>query len=417
MRIVFNYSTVNIGGAQLLFARICKFFSEKNISVAVISNNECFLSKFLVESNVNFELIDSSSINLLDKDDVLVLSLAQVYMYEKVIKLGAQTRVFFWDLHEHNIIQWMSFFPVYKRNSDSQFSKLFKLFEQKRINKNRNFFYTAHLHKSLVFMCKKNFKTNNDFFDLQLEPTYVPIPIDNTHHFQRLSVDSTRTYNKEINIGWMSRLASDKVRILVTLIKDLEQYKQSVGNNCQIRLHVIGDGPASNLVSSSESIQILCKGRIDGTELGEYMDDNIDIGFSMGTSAFEFASRGIPSVFVPNTTATRKVLNQHRKYLWIFDVEGYDVAAEGYYKEKTMNVASILDELKREPVKLSKLSIQHLQSNHSLEAVGERLLGFINNAHLTGSDMVELKLNEQTLFERFLFSIKQRLKRFLGKKL
>jgi glycosyltransferase involved in cell wall biosynthesis len=311
----------------------------------------------------------------------------------------------------------MSFFPVYKRNSDSKFSKLFKLFEQKRINKNRSFFYTAHSHKALAFMCKKNFKTNNDFFDLQFEPTYVPIPIDNTHRFERLSVDSTTTYNKEINIGWISRLASDKVRILVTLIKDLEQYKQSVSNNCQIRLHVIGDGPASNLVSSSESIQILCKGRIDGPELDEYIDDNIDIGFSMGTAAFEFASRGIPSVFVPNATATRHVLNQHRKYLWIFDVEGYDIAAEGYYKGKTLNVASILDELKREPVKLSELSIQHLQSNHSLEAVGDRLLGFIINSHLTGSDMAELKLNEQAFFESFLFSIKQMLKRFLAKKM
>jgi len=416
MRIVFNYPSVNIGGAQLLFARICKFFAEKNISVAIISNRECFLSKFLVESNVNFELIDSLSNNLLDKDDVLVLSLAQVYMYEKVTNLGAQTRVVFWDLHEHNIIQWMSFFPVYKRNSDSKFSKLFKLFEQKRINKNRSFFYTAHSHKALAFMCKKNFKTNNDFFDLQLDPVYVPIPINNTRRAQRLSVDSTRNYDKEINIGWMSRLASDKVRILVTLIKDLEQYKQAIGNNCQIRLHVIGDGPASNLVSSSGSIQILCKGRIDGIELDEYMDENIDIGFSMGTSAFEFASRGIPAVFVPNTTATRQVLSQHRKYLWIFDVEGYDIAAEGYYKGKALNVASILDKFKREPVKLSELSIQHLESNHSLEAVGDRLLGFISNSHLTGSDMAELNLNEQTLFERFVFSIKQRCKRFLAKK-
>jgi hypothetical protein len=417
MRIIFNYPSVNIGGAQLLFARICQFFFEKNINVAIISDGECFLSKFLVQSEVKCEFIDASSNNVLGKDDVLVLSLAQVYMYEKVIQLGAETRVVFWDLYPYNLIQWMSLFPIYKRNPDSKIAKLAKLLELKRIDKIRNFCSTAQSHKALYFMCKKNFKTNADFYDLVFEPTYMPIPIDNSHSLRHLSAKPERVDTKEVNIGWISRLDSDKVRILLVLIDDLEEYKKGAGDDCQIKLHVIGDGPASSLITRSESIQILCKGRVDGSELDEYLNKNIDIGFSMGTSAFEFANRGIPSILVPNSASTRQVLSQNRKYLWLFDVEGFDVAAEEYYQEKTLNVETILSEFKRKPVQLSEYCRQHAQSNHSLQGVCDRLLGLISDSNLTGSDMLQLKLNEITLFDRFLLFLKHMLKRMLAKKL
>lgn len=100
----------------------------------------------------------------------------------------------------------------------------------------------------------------------------------------------------EINIGFLSRLAPDKIHGLFNLIKNYAKLKTSKKK----RLHIVGDGYSRKVVEQfienyKNEIEFILTGTLKQNELDNYLIDNVDCLFGVGTCILEGAALKIPS--------------------------------------------------------------------------------------------------------------------------
>lgn len=413
-RVVFNYPSRGIGGAQLLFCRIAVGLHLKGYRIANVDSGESFISTYLIDNGIPFEHLiasEDNKANLL-KDDILVLSLSYIFIFTKIIKLHGETKILFWDLHPYNLIEQTALSYLYKKNNFFYNNKSLRFLERNRIRKIKEIVDSAHQKESVFFMCKKNFLYSSNFFNLSFIPSYIPIPIS----FNKKPVyDLNNRHKKEIHIGWISRLDPDKVGILNVFISDISDY---VKNNPDIKLylHVIGCGASEDKIDCLPDQVVRFTGRLEGNALDNYLRDNIDIGFSMGTSALEFAARAIPTVLVPSPTLRNFFMKVERRYLFLNKAKGYDVAVEEYYDEEERNTfAEILLSLKISDARLACESYEYAYASHAIDKVTTLLSSKIQSSGLLYKDFETLVMSKGANLEGVLLYFKSLVKRIVKK--
>ena len=102
-----------------------------------------------------------------------------------------------------------------------------------------------------------------------------------------------------INIAFLSRLALDKIQSLFYLIKNFADYK----TDKKKRLHIIGDGRSRRIVENfcknyENEIEFIFTGTINREKLDDYLINNVDILFGVGTCILESAALKMPSVML-----------------------------------------------------------------------------------------------------------------------
>jgi len=243
----------------------------------------------------------------------------------------------------------------------------------------RNAIQTGHEKGGIHFMCYRNFLTNKDLFSLNFSPDYLPIPI---------KIDKPINYIKNKNhLCWISRLDNDKTNILKLLIDDVIQYNNN--NIDKLTLHIIGDGNSVEYVkkiTSGYNNYFLLPGILSGNQLSEYLINNqIQIGFAMGTSALEFASRKIATVLVPSTTEKDFYFNKRSRYLWIYDSYGYDVAVERFHFND--KILCSFDEIMNGKNNNDVLSYEYVLHTHSENIIFPKLMAKIEQNKLSFLDL------------------------------
>ena len=167
---------------------------------------------------------------------------------------------------------------------------------------------------SLNLYCNTGFK-NDDFVFIPLEQKKKACKQD------YIKTDS-------VSVGFLSRLATDKVCSLYQLVQNYAEYK----TNKKKILHVIGGGVKADEAKKicekySNEIEFIFTGTIAHEDLDSYLISNIDVLFGVGTSVLEGASLHIPSAVL--FVDVKRF--EDKDAWWIFDTKDYCV---GILKEQ-----------------------------------------------------------------------------------
>lgn len=418
LRYVFYYPSERIGGAQLLFARVAKELINRNYQVLILENDKtCFITTYLREQKLNFELASVELEDKLKDSDILVLSLSYFQLVKNTIKPSRQTKIVFWDLHPFALLDALGFSKFHKLFPETQFSKLLKYVERKFITKVHDFIKITHQNKAIYFMAFENFKLNKELFDLNIEPNYLPIPIEIEKNID-YSFNTKAKQKNKINIAWISRLDPDKVPVLDLLIDDILKYNE-IHKKEPIKLHIIGAGTLEKELDKYKNIlkdNLVLTGKLFQKQLDTYLVDNIDVGFAMGTSVLEFAHRKIPAILVPSPVYIKFFNSVKERYQWLFEAKGFDVSVKKQIvlDGKTVSFETILSSLSLKGYeKYSRDSYNYLLQNHAMNVVVDKFIYFTLESKLDYDKMSKLTIFKLTILEKFLFKLKFFTKKYL----
>lgn len=388
--ITFFYPSRMLGGVEFLFIRLAKYLSEElNMKVFYIDYEDGFGKKQLSSSDVTFIKYEDSSKNiLLDFDTHLILPLFKLFAHNELI-ITNRVRLLFWSLHPFDIIYVFSFLKLYMNyisDKKESLKKAINFLYRKDVSIITKVLKLCDKKNSLYFMDSVNFDVKNFCLDLNLdEAKYIPIPVlEKNHNPKREIVDEN-----VINIGWVGRLCDFKVFILMNIIENANIYSHKTAK--KVKVHIIGTGPEEIRVRNYKktgNIELLFLGSLIEDELDNYLINNIDVLFAMGTSCLEGAKLHIPSVLVD---ASYKKIPLSYKFKWLFETTGFSLG-ESINKVNNKNSHTfnkILSEiyLKKNKKYIGDKCYSYCKSNHAIDSVANKLIDYLNETSLTISDL------------------------------
>ena len=191
------------------------------------------------------------------------------------------------------------------------------------------------------------------------------------HHGDRKYVN--KNDDNVINIAWIGRLSDDKIYSLVYILDKIIEYKLT-----NVKFTVIGQGSNKHKLNkylSSKDIEITIEENITNSFLDNYLLENIDLVFAMGTSALESAKLGIPTILVD--PFNKKVWFNY-KFKWLHESKNYDLGSfiTDNPNENKMNVSDIIQLIsnKQGYKDVSYKSYEYTLKNHDMNKIIENLI-------------------------------------------
>ncbi|GAA0691764.1 hypothetical protein GCM10009104_18390 [Marinobacterium maritimum] len=409
IRVVFLYPSLKVGGVELLFYRLAKKLINKGVKVAVVDYKNGFLIQELKNDKYVFdELIYEKSKVKLGHEDILLCPLSLITFFEKYVSPCQSTKICFWDLHPFNLIENTIFSLFYKRNPDLFLKRVLRIFDFFRVEHLKKICTNASHANSLFFMCGSNFNYNNNFFKFSFDPDFLPITIpffesENKRLFKKVRVDA-----EGLNIGWLGRLDNDKINMLNNLLRDVDDYAKY--SSKKIVFFVIGDGDSSSNVMEPCNFRIVFLGKVDDKDIDRICLENIDFGFAVGTSAFEFAARGVPTAVLDGRYMRN--LGNNGIYLPVNSLMNYDVSLDhNIYEKKLYSFAEIIERLDEDYDYASNVSRDHVYENHSTNV---QFLNFVERLYNISYDYRSFKYDSKG-FIGFMSVMTYGLKKFVMK--
>ncbi len=178
-----------------------------------------------------------------------------------------------------------------------------------------------------------------------------------------------------------------------------------------LELIIIGEGEDEDYIheyvkkTGVQNIKFV--GKVESEELSHFLAENIDLGFSVGTSAIEFALRRIPSVLVPTATEYEYFSKQNEKYEWLQNISGYDLCTNERDLKSYKTFESIINCYSKQKEKLKKESSNYVLINHSTNKVGGCLIRILKNCSLSFEDLKEIGINNDSRLGKVPFIFKK----------
>ena len=245
----------------------------------------------------------------------------------------------------------------------------------KLAKKNKAMVYHDWSARNSISMYKNSNFKNKDYLHLYTAP-------------KEIFANENIINKEEINLCFLSRLAPDKKESLYYLIENYARYRTVKKK----RLHVIGDGRSKDEVHNfckkyENEIEFIFTGTIQRENLDEYLINNVDIVFGVGTCVLEASALKLPSVAM---IMSSKKLNEDEAYfayntkeysMGILDIQKKD------FKIKYSKIKEIIDAVygvKNGKAIEGEKCYQYFMDNHGdYDNIVSKFLTFIKNTTLT----------------------------------
>ncbi|WP_137024943.1 glycosyltransferase family 4 protein [Synechococcus sp. UW179A] len=269
-----------------LFAFISSIISQKYTVYIVDFPNGALanLSKTTQVTCISPDELVDLSYNI---DLVIVTQALPLWRLPNINIINSSTKLFFWFLHPDNF----EIIPKYR-----QFFSKFNYFFRKRNFKLISQYSLMLEFQSLYFMDHACYYGLLTTLSLSTTNPSYNCPILRLVHNPMHTICPARSsvFSKNfLTITWIGRLEDFKSQSLLSFVQDLVNSNCSLDN---IKLHIVGDGIDFSSLKRKFScipINITFHGTLSFDELDDLLVST-DIGFAMGLSLLEFASRGIP---------------------------------------------------------------------------------------------------------------------------
>lgn len=392
--ITFFYPSKIVGGAEYLYIRLAKHLSEfAGVKTYVIDYKDGFLRSQLNGSAVQIIDFTTTEQLVIDFDTTIITPLNHLPGVNR-IKNQANVSVFFWSIHPTHLT---AFFENRNWFINESGKKRISAALKQIIGKG-----------GMVFMDAPNYYTNNGLLNLNLARIpYLPITCNAYEGEKKQFVP-----DEEITISWVGRIAVDKVGAIINMALHINLLPDEVKK--KVHFVIIGNGPEEKRlyeVLRSLDIKYTIKGTVINNELNEYLLQQVDIGFAMGTSALEFAKLKIPVILADVFLGEGPLDNQ---FQWLYNTTGFSLG-EPYSPSAGRNLT--LNELlatcssKEQYTMEAERCYQYYEGHFEIGAITNKLLGYISE------NKVLLKSGELSTIGRIMnpwfFLILKKIKSYL----
>jgi glycosyltransferase involved in cell wall biosynthesis len=351
-----DYQYKGIGGVSLIVLNTAIELNRRNERCKIYCASDSWAYSQLIKLNVDCELLDSNAIHIdklsdyLSPEDVIVITHVYISPLLNAIK-KLSNRVVFYSVHPETFFCYPIHLDYIANLQKRNILPLVKLLLK---------------HNSLKFMDYPNVESLETRVNLKVDNLdYLPVPVSDVEKSIRgYKVDDkvTVTYLGRGNEDW-------KIYPVVRILKDLN----SLGNS-NIMLTVITDTNSmfedfiARLVSDNK-IKVNYINGLSGTELENYLKQNSDIHFAMGTSVLEAAKLGIPSI---NIDGSKKEMPDSYRYKWNFQMKDFSLGSmvtdvDVFNGMTIEEVWSIFNDMAKYD-DISSKCLEYTRKNHSIEA-------------------------------------------------
>lgn len=418
--ITFFVPGFKVGGTNTLFARLAEtLVSRFGLKVAVVDYPAGFVARALSEREVPHQLFSFTEDRpiRLPTDSFLVLDLSHGLLVDRWFIDADDVCCLLWSLHPANSLISFPLNYYYRGLQPKQTARLTSLIDRGRKKKVLTLLTRAHRANALVFMDSENYYWNKVIFGFADEPRYLPVPISEPQE-----TDQTILPKKpgSLQLGWLGRLATDKIASVKALIASANLYART--RNQQITIHIIGRGSkesALDTVPVDERVTLTRCGTLLGDDLNSYMKTHIDILFGMGTSCLEGGRLQIPTVLVP--LDYREIPLEHFKMMWLHETKDYLL---GWHWTNPPSVDlqpfdRLVDSVASDAAALARagrLCRDYVTTNHGIGNVADELIDLIGaNRDFTVRDIHATGVLDYTPAEESLLWAKDQVKALRGR--
>ena len=353
------------GGADnLVYLLVEHLFRETGEKVMIFGKEDSYLVGRLLQNGIGFEFYDiddDAGYAKVGKNDVLVLS-SSYYGLKKFRRTGC--RVLVWNILTFSMIRW----------NRLQFLGENRLAERVRFFFNRGFLRFLRARNALVCMDATTRRELDEYMGASLETPIIQVPIkvsENRHGSARPG--------EVVNITYIGRGDEEwKVAPVKKIVGDLRTFDLSA------RIHVFTsqtDLFERELAGcAGEGVGISYHTGYYGERLQRMLLETSDVNFSMGMSALESASIGVPTILID---PTHSGYPPGYRYRWLFEARDFSLGEfvdEHSPISGSMDLRQVIGTLRDDDARrsVSERSFDHVRRNHAVGIVFER---FMNHRH------------------------------------
>jgi glycosyltransferase involved in cell wall biosynthesis len=360
------YPSVELGGAEILFARLADQLASRGNSVTVLdSENKIIIDNLTVEG-VGALVANSEPLKFTSCDYIIAFA-SNILDVTKYIDCESSGKVLWWSVHPFNSIYLP---PIFGSKLASfgvewlRFVNGFLFSSEDAIRKST----IQALSKANAFVCMdgENSNTINSYYQTCTDFKYIPVPVNLAECRESRDIKS----GDAISFFWYGRLCDFKVHGLVYLIEkisELNDLKHSV------RLTVIGDGPYREFVENEAEklgVEVLFVGVLPNSESVSLLKNQADVVFAMGTSALESGALGIPTILMG---ASFSKINFNYKFEWLYNTSCFTLGV--FLRNKNLSVGlsiiELLGEIRKNSGDHAFRCHQYVKTNHDMNHVVE----------------------------------------------
>lgn len=285
----FYFPYLTIGGVSTLFSFIASHLSSQETVIVVDFHNGALAS--LTKSHSNIITITRKQLPAYSYRYRLVIisQFLPLWRFQFIKYLNPTTSLFFWALHPDNL----EILPKYR----SLFNT-YSLLTRPRLQKLNAQLALCLEHNALVSMDQSTTNGLHSSLKLSLSST-TPIPAlplvhQTSDHIPSSQPTLPTSHRETIVFTWIGRLEDFKTNSLLSFCSSLENLAKS--DNLSFHLNIVGTGSDLDHIQSAVENHLTSTTFHGSLSLPEISDllHQTHIGFGMGLSLLEFASRGIP---------------------------------------------------------------------------------------------------------------------------
>jgi hypothetical protein len=402
--ICFYFPYYEDSGVPILFYRmanaIALAFPDCKVSVIDFENGAMWRN-LLSLSNIKKVKFETGIRVSPPEDSVLVMQAFVPYYWPQELILTANQRLFFWNLHPHNLVPSLLPLPLL-RSLPMNYLLVYKLVAKlypNLISRLQLFTTTLIDNRALFFMDRSNLELTEKYLFLTIQKgDFIPVPAESStikpFDIEKFELGST------VRFGWIGRLCDFKSYILVYTIKKLNEIATSFSEK-KIEFHIVGDGPFGSYVREKVqeciNISIVYHGSIAHQDIDKFIHTSIDILMAMGTSALEGAKLRKPTFILD------PILEEVKKdyfFRLLYATTEYDLGHfidERDYIDRNTSLEDLLKDIFENYAFHSSKSYSYFFENHNLENVKNKFLDKVLNSGL------EYSMLDPLFFKKPLF--------------
>ena len=400
MKLTFYFPYQQISGVPILFAGIVNNISSfENIeTIYVIDYENGALNRLIKDSKVIERIYFKDRVKVMvPEDTILIMQSIIPYMIREELIISSKTKILFWNLHPENLIP--NFIPIhfinnYIKSKYHLFKKIIDVVFKIRLDKIKNFIELSLKRNGLVFMDRTNIYNTSYKLNLEIPNNlkYLPVPIEITKDKKRID------NKKNISVSWVGRVEGFKYFILKYILEEFSDYCNE--NKIQINFHLIGDGLKLHQLNSknfnSNYFKLKNHGNLDYKDLKNFLKNNIDLAFAMGTSALDSANLSIPTVLVDYSF--KRIRNY--KFRWIFDTKDFDLAHDVYnnnYTGPSYEISDLVQQFIKNKKEFASKSRDYVFRNHDINLISKLFVKYARDTKLIFGD-VDRNILKKSIF-------------------
>ncbi len=354
--ITFIYPSKNIGGAQILFARMAKHIATTtDIKVYVVDYRDGFIRNHL-KNIADIIFVDYGHGVSLPKNSINITPLSHLADLKFMLSKSSLNENFLlWSIHPDNIkyVLHSNFRSYFRFGDEILKQRLIEMANTKMI---------AFMDGATKFSFEKELGAKIE------APLFLPIPIEFNSSRSRKEIRN----DGSISVAWLGRFSYDKIYSIIKLIRDIarSQYKE------KIKLHMIGEGQECRRIieeAKKNNISLHLPGVIQSEVLDDYLMDNVDVGIVMGTSCLEVSKLKIPTGIIDYSLVE---IPRAHGYDWFYESSDYSLGNDAAWGlSRRMTFDNMIEELMSDQNNLiGNKCYMAAVDNHSIESAAAKIL-------------------------------------------